>query len=681
VILGGNIEKTNRSSESLRASYRIDGVRDSITGEVPIRGTNMQVRYTEEIRKRYGASLTLDYKYDKGVIWISNFYSQTSRDIFSTTTLYSDATGNIRHRVRDREVDLRGLSSSINGEHRVLNMDIDWVLSRFHTQTDNWYDWQMEFHEDGGQPYDSTMVPGQPLTWPDAARNDLDYMYLRNAFMRPDTTKQTDYAAELNFSIPFTLGDKIGGYLKFGGKYIQTDRDRASSARGQSFYYLGGDRVSVPQSLYPEELILNENTGRIGVRNFITSPTDSKQIVNNEYTLFPLFDKQPVNKWYDTQQPDFHQDRYALANVYNLTETITAGYVMAKLNIGQVLTIIPGARYEYSDNIYSAVWSTASESYGSVGRQLDTTIVKAYGHWFPHLHMQFKPLSWFNLRASVNKTLARPNYDWISPSTQIVINNTSIRRGNPELVESTSWNYELAAAFHSNKFGLLSIGGFYKDISDIFYVKESRIVDSTEMAMLQIPGGGRGYTMSSFANSDKATVYGVEIDLQTQFRQFSSFPRFLQGIVLNVNYTRIWSETAFPFYSYKQVFDFSTFPATVSIDYEETERKGKMPGQSEHIFNFSLGYDIGGLSARASVMYQGQSIRTVGKIPEDDRWNDDFWRFDASLKYKLSRMVSFHANFANISSQPDRTFYGSTAYQTNRDYFGMTATLGVQFNL
>ena len=680
VIAGGNIESVNRSSERLSTSWSVDGVRDSISGEVPIRGRNLNARYTEETRKRYGASLTLDYKYDKGVIWLSNFYTQTSRDIFSNTTLYSDETGNIRHRVRDRNVDMSGLSSSLNGEHRVKNMDIDWVVSRFHTQTDNWHDWQLEFHEDGGQPYDSTLIPGKPLTWPGAARNDLDYMYLRNVFNRPDTTSQTDYSAELNLQIPFALGNKIGGFLKFGGKYTRTDRDRGAGGHGQLFYYLGGDRVSIPQSLYPEELIINDYAGRISARNFITSPTDSKQIINNEYSLWPIFDREPIDLWYETQQSDFRQDRYELANVYNLTETIAAGYMMAKLNMGQVLTIIPGVRYEYSDNIYNAVWSTASEQYGAGGTQKDTTTTKTYGHWFPHLHMQLKPLSWFDLRASVNKTLARPNYDWISPRTQITPNDTRIIRGNPHLVESTSWNYELAAAFHHHKYGLLSIGGFYKDISNIFYVKESRVVDSTEMAMLQIPGGGRGYLMNSFANSDNATLWGFEIDLQAQFSQMTSLPNFLRGIVLNVNYTRVWSETAFSDYDYKQVFDYTTWPTTVSIEYTESERRGTMPGQSAHVFNISLGYDIGGFSARASVMYQGRSLSQVGTIPENDSWNDDFWRFDASLKYRLKKVVSFYANFMNISGQPDRGFFGNEIYQTNLYYYGMTANLGVQFD-
>jgi len=105
-----------------------------------------------------------------------------------------------------------------------------------------------------------------------------------------------------------------------------------------------------------------------------------------------------------------------------------------------------------------------------------------------------------------------------------------------------------------------------------------------------------------------------------------------------------------------------------------------MPGQSEHIFNISLGYDIGGFSARVSVMYQGKSLHEVGSIAENSTWNDDFWRYDASVKYRLKKLVSFYANFMNISGQPDRRYFGSQIYQTNRYYYGMTANLGVQFD-
>jgi len=679
VIVGGNMEKINRASESLNSSYRIDGVRDSITGLVPIRGTSADVRKTEEIRKRYGASLTIDYAYDKGVVWFSSFFTQTSREIFSVNKGYSDGDMNVVYDVRDREVDLRGLSTSLNGEHQLGRMDIDWVVSRYTTQTDNKYDWQMEFREDGGRVYDSTFVAGKPETYPGAARNDLDYMYLRNAYMRPDTTTQTNYTGELNFELPFTLNDKITGFLKFGGKYSQSDRDRSSLTRGQAFYYLGGDRISEAQDLYPEPLIINDYQSRLSARNFVVPNSEPINIVNNEYEMYPIYDKVPIRKWYDTQQPNLHFDRNALADKYNLSESIRAGYLMAKVNLGKALTIIPGARYEYSDNEYHGVWSTVNGSYGSDGTARDTMTTKKYGHWFPHLHMKLKPVSWYDLRFSVNKTLARPDYSWISPWTQISPFTKRISRGNPELTESKSWNYELSSSFYSNKFGLLTIGGFYKDISDIFYSKSSRVVDNEEIEYLQIPGGAKGYLMRSYANSDEANVKGIEIDLQTQLKMFKALPRFMQGFVVNVNYSRIWSETSFPFNTYKQVFDYTTWPATVSIEYEETERKGNMPGQSEHIFNGSLGYDIGGFSARASVLYQGKSISSVGTIVEADRWNNDYWRFDAALKYKLNRMISFHANLANITSQPDRTYYGSEKYQTSRYYYGMTANLGVEF--
>ena len=93
----------------------------------------------------------------------------------------------------------------------------------------------------------------------------------------------------------------------------------------------------------------------------------------------------------------------------------------------------------------------------------------------------------------------------------------------------------------------------------------------------------------------------------------------------------------------------------------------------------SLGYDVGGFSARLSLLYQGGSLDAIGTIVEEDKWDDDFWRWDASLKYALDNGLSFFFNLAHISGQPDRTFFGVSERQTERSYYGMTGDIGIQF--
>ena len=105
-----------------------------------------------------------------------------------------------------------------------------------------------------------------------------------------------------------------------------------------------------------------------------------------------------------------------------------------------------------------------------------------------------------------------------------------------------------------------------------------------------------------------------------------------------------------------------------------------MPGQAEQIFNISMGYDVGGFSGRLSLQYQGASKTSIGVIEEEDRWDDDFWRWDASARYRFTKGISFFLNFAHITGQPDRTFFGDSVFQTNRYYYGMTASAGIQLS-
>ncbi len=675
LIVGGNFEKINRGSERYGGTWDTEG--NGV--EVPITtvGEKSNITHTQEIRNRLGINLTLDYAYDDGNIWITNFFSKTSRDPYSVKKNYNPEADNIVYEVESKNIDLAALSSSINGEHTFSAMKMDWIISRYTAQTDNDQDYRMEFREQG-DPYDDDILDDDdPDTYPLAARNDLNTIYLRNAYSKPDKTLQTDYSANLNFKIPFNLGKSLGGFLKFGSKYTQTKRKRENISRGQAFYYLRSDYVGDASADHPRPLIF-VNNGQIAARNFIKSETDYNLIVNNEYKMFPLFKRSKIDEWFNYQQSHFNFDRSTLSDEYDLKESVMAGYIMAKLNFGQTVSVIPGVRYEGSDNTYNGVWSTIGGSYGGEGVDKDSTSTRNYEHWFPHLHIKYKPLSWFDLRLSVNKTLARPNYNWVSPWTKIKSSGPSIKRGNPDLKDTKSWNYDVTTSFYSNTFGFFTLGGFYKEFEDVFYEKQSRVLDD-DVQKYSIPGGGLGYEMTSYANSDKAKLWGIEVDLQTQFVLFPFIPDFLKGIVLNANYTRVWSEMVYPFYRYRKYVDW-TAPGTPTItEYDETERIGTMPGQAKQLFNISMGYDTGNFSSRISILFQDESRDKVKKIYQEDEWDDNFWRWDASVKYKITQAISVDLNLVNISGTQDVEYFGSTDYLTDRFYYGMTGSAGIQY--
>ena len=94
--------------------------------------------------------------------------------------------------------------------------------------------------------------------------------------------------------------------------------------------------------------------------------------------------------------------------------------------------------------------------------------------------------------------------------------------------------------------------------------------------------------------------------------------------------------------------------------------------------NFSIGYDVGGFSARISAIYQGESISSVANIQEEDDYTDDYLRWDTSVKQKLSKNISLFLNLVNFTSRPESAFQGYSGNQTKAEYFGMTGNIGIQ---
>lgn len=674
-----NYEGINRSAEGYSAGWTRQGLRDTITGLIKFVGNSISISNTDEIRKRWGGGLTLDYALEDGTIWLTNFYSSTERNLFRLGKSFSTVNDRVQWSTNDSEILLTGLSSSLNGEMVVAGMDLDWVLSRYSVQSKDLYNWSMLFEE--GSPFNKSLVnPDDPSTFALAVDDNLNKMALNNCFYSPDSSKQIDYAAAANLKIHFSFSNELGGYLKFGGKYIKSDRDRGSYSIGKNTYYQGGGYTTEAKNYWDKQLIMT-GVDKISIKNFISSEVDHINIVNNEYKLFPLFSRDIGREWYNQQKPTFLVDQLQIINNYDLSESVSSAYLMTKLNYGTFLNLITGIRYEYSDNRYSSYKTSVNAGLGGAYTKTDTTRTKQYGYFFPHVHLKIKPLNWFDLRFSISRSLARPNYSWITPWTQISISSATIRRGNPDLIETKVWNYDLSLSIYDNSFGLFTISGFYKQLQDIFYSKQSVLLKPEDIEKFNIPGREGGYIMTSYANSPKASVRGFEIELQTRMSVLPGIPEFMRGFVLTANYSRIWSETYFPYYDLQLKVDYTKYPFKTTYLYNEYERKGPMPGQANQIANLSFGYDIGELSARLSLVYQGASLSSIGTIAEADSWNNAFWRWDASVRYRFTKQFSFYFNLVNISGQPDRGYVYRDIYETRRTYYGMEAKGSIEFEL
>ncbi len=676
VVASGYYESRNRDADNFRANYSIQG------DDEAVKTVADQAIYSDDLerRKRWGGSLNLDYILSpEHVISVTNFYSKKTRDLFQRTQDFNLGTANSNTvetagTVTERSTSL--LSNGLSGMHTFSDVKMNWGFTRFATYNYMPYNFELRFRETSA--FTSLPFEDHPSTFPDYAKNNLENTVLQRARMTQDTVKDINYTAQLNFEMPLRLSNKLTTMLKFGGKYTQVDKERVRQREGEYFYYLGGSFVKKAIDAHPANLTLTDN-GFIAIHDLVDDYEGVDDFLGWGNALAPTLSESGIRNWYTHHNGYFTNDRDMLGDVYDVKETVSAGYIMGKINYGQLLMILPGVRYEKSDNEYQAVYAVTSELYGRTGTNRDTTTTQNYEEWCPHLHIKFKPLETFDLRASFTKTLARPDFSYITPRTRIDKEDNRIFAGNPNLKHATSFNYDLIASYYHNRIGLITVAGFYKSIDNIFYPKREIIVtdERTEELGYTDPVYRTGYELRWFTNSKEATVYGFEVDLQTQLR---FMPGPLKGLVLNANYSRFYSETFFPQYDYEVNFEFIDGKYVLNTHYEEFFRKSKMPGQADQIANIALGYDIGGFSSRVSIFYQGASLFAVGGIAEQDQYTDDYWRWDASFKQKFNDHVSVFLNLVNLTSTKEVSFYGANDYETLIEKFGMTADFGIQYS-
>lgn len=674
----GTIERFNRGGDNIHYGWA-QGSTDPETGITAIEGVNLSLTNSNESRKRYNGSINLDY--DLNATNSLNFFgifSRTSRDRFSMRNYYSPKWSEILYSGQsvDNVLDLYTLS--LGGDHTLGMVSIDWGVSSSTSTGSSINDFTMNFNTVtiGGLFDPELDRTGHPLNYLDAALMNSDEVYLRNATLYDRENMENTRSAFINFQIPLQLSKAIKGTFKFGGNYNSMNRDNNVDALAERSYYLGAESVTKAEDLYDGELIyIPSNSSLISSGNFTGNEDNGVVLEDGAYFPFPVsLDRNKLDSWAVNQVSNFRDYRFAQQEKYKVLESIAAGYAMMKLNFGDKLMIIPGFRYEYSDNEYTGARSDADGLYGQAGSIIDTTTTQSYGKFFPHLHLKYKPFHWFDVRASYAKTIARPSFYHLIPDAQINHSYTTISAGNPNLKPAITTGYDLSLSFFDQKFGLFTVSGFYKDIQNLV-TTQSLIMTDPDIAEANGWPGYSGYSLSSYTNLPESKIWGYELEMQTNL---GWLPKPFSGIVLNVNYARLFSETEVYFLTSETTFS-DGFPPIPTTTYTENARIVAMPTQAPHIFRASVGYDIKGFSVRISSSYQGTKAIYYSMNKDFDSYDLEFWRWDASAKQKLGEKWSVFLNLNNIFNQQDITFVRNENYISNISTYGFTGTIGVQY--
>ena len=103
-----------------------------------------------------------------------------------------------------------------------------------------------------------------------------------------------------------------------------------------------------------------------------------------------------------------------------------------------------------------------------------------------------------------------------------------------------------------------------------------------------------------------------------------------------------------------------------------------MIDQPDDILNLTLGYDIGGFSARLSFQYQDNVLRNADQLIRNSiliQLPITRWDFTAYQKLPWFEGLQVYLNVNNITNRPDRQFRSVLEKLSDVQYYGATADL------
>ena len=193
IIITGNAESAQRGSDQFRVSY--DMLREKREGEefAPLSASNVRYRYIEDVRKRLGFTVLMDWQIPNGKILLNNFFSRLDRSKQTQERRFS-LSGNYQyHNWLDEDTQIDIMTNSISGEHDVSLFTVDWRLSRSQSYSRLPYSNNVNIREQSA--FDFTKLQSEFKT-PDqivnAARNVLEETYLYELWFDTEKSLERD---------------------------------------------------------------------------------------------------------------------------------------------------------------------------------------------------------------------------------------------------------------------------------------------------------------------------------------------------------------------------------------------------------------------------------------------------------------------------------------------------------
>ena len=694
VIFASSIDRTDRSNDTFQATY-------AVSGNTPTPGygytrpwlTGTNLSRNDEIRTRYNFNLNFDWNLGGGnKIKLSNIFSNLDRDRTDNQKRYGFDGSRMRYRQIERNSSTANLSNLLQGEFKIGGSSLDVCVGQTTSWMSNpWYN-ELEFRIN--TPFlASTSALGEMTPYdaiaPENVDESIDQYYMYAGRNEHTIAKESELTGWLDWKTPFTIGDSINGYIKTGAKYRQKDRYRTHFSYHRRFD-LTGDLNAAYKNMPDMTHSQAKDGSQIGIYDFLDNNYVDRGHFLRDYYPNCVFefklDNAAMANFYEKQQALYYRlHSETVEQDYTGHEEIYAAYLMSELNIGDMITFIPGVRYDYTYMRYTGYSGSNVDNSESNEQQFDyheSTDDNKFGYLLPQIHLRIKPLSWMDVRLAYTHTLSRPDYGDLSPRTIIYPSTNTITWSRTNLKPALSRNSDITISFYPNNLGLFTISAFHKSISNFNYSRTAVILDgtATQAENFELAPVYNGAVITYPLNSPTmATIYGFEVEAQMNFHTFDNF---LKGFVLTANLTWMNSSMDYQTTNIKRAKDPTGESLFINVN-EDVAYNDRLINQPTWLANMSLGYDYKKFSARISGNFQDGVLVTPQqrKDAADKEITSPFFKLDAQFKYNVSKKLSLYASWSNITRSMDKKVRYITDYPIKTEYYGSTAYLGIKYDL
>jgi len=697
VFVQGIIQQQNFTSNRLDANYT-QIARTVNPDSLALTDLNLYFYPREE--KRYNGTITLDYDIPNGNFAFTNIFSKSESNTSYFRQQYGLERGgnNIHYYANHSPSELNLITNILSYNQKSSLVDIDATLSHSYSENRSPDSWEITFEQlSTGLDQIDDQLPPVKIAELAHQRFSQDAMELRNVLTTNSFTRQRELRGSVDLSRDLNIADFLSLRLKAGGMYSYTDRSHDYN-RGYGFVWFGeiGQRIIAAYPWLTSEYGIAGGTNE---RFFITpffdpdlnigTYLDGDFIFDNKLNLDIMRGIKDIVVDYGNNLtgaptggagawvPDMFGNQ---GSDYSGNEDRSAGYLMGTFNIGQLVSIMTGVRYQNLTTTYRAnrfYNASASNPYPNQLPHIDTTVTKTYGYWLPAVNVKFNPLPWLSLRGAYTNTLSYANFRDIIPIINVFTGR--VTWNNVDLKPIQSENFDLQLSVYNNELGLFTFGGFLKYIDDFVFLESSFISHPENYeGLYNVPRypnlNVRGYSIRTYYNNpNQVELWGIESDWQTHFWYL---PGVLSGLVLNVNYTHVFSEAKYPLTVVG-----NSGPPLFQTTYTDTTYTDRLINQPDDIVNVSLGYDYKGFSVLVSAIYQSAIFNST------NFWNGlrtdkaEYLRWDVVARQKLPWYnIEMFMNLNNLNGEKDTYLVRGNNFRRTDESYGLTAQLGFRVN-